>query len=71
MRKIFRERIIDVKLKIRTMNIFKFFAKREDKDRVRLTKSQTGDWMVKKGFSILYIGSKEKCETFMKQTLSV
>lgn len=53
------------------MNLFRLFAKRQDKDQVRLTKSQTGDWMVKKGFSILYIGSREKCEIFMKQTLSV
>ncbi len=53
------------------MNLFRLFAKRQDKNRIRLTKSQTGDWMVKKGFSILYIGSREKCETFMKQTLSV
>ena len=52
------------------MNLFRIFAKR-DSERIRLTKSQTGDWMVKKGFSILYIGSKEKCQIFMKQTLSV
>ncbi len=52
------------------MNLFRLFAKK-DNDRIRLTKSQTGDWMVKKGFSILYIGSREKCEIFMKQTLSV
>jgi hypothetical protein len=53
------------------MNLFRLFAKRGNDDKIRLTKSQTGDWMVKKGFSILYIGSREKCETFMKQTLSV
>ena len=53
------------------MNFFRLLGKRNDKDRIRLTKSQTGDWMVKKGFSILYIGSREKCETFMKKTLSV
>lgn len=52
------------------MNFFRLFAKR-DKNRIHLTRSQTGDWMVKRGFSILYIGSKEKCETFMRQTLSV
>ena len=52
------------------MNLFSLFAKR-DKDRIHLTKSQTGDWMVKRGLSILYIGTKEKCERFMKQTLSV
>lgn len=53
------------------MNLFRLFTKKGNDDKIRLTKSQTGDWMVKKGFSILYIGSKEKCEIFMKQTLSV
>lgn len=53
------------------MNLFKLFSRKGNDDKIRLTKSQTGDWMVKKGFSILYIGSKEKCETFMRQTLSV
>ena len=45
---------------------FKLFGKK-DKNQIKLTKSDTGDWMVQKGYSILYIGSKEKCETFMKQ----
>lgn len=49
------------------MSILKFFAGRNEKSEIRLKKSKTGDWMVKKGFSILYIGSKEKCETFIKQ----
>ena len=53
------------------MNLFRLFARRGSSDQIRLIKSQTGDWMVKKGFSILYIGSREKCEIFMKQTLSV
>lgn len=50
------------------MGIFNF---RKNKDSVKLTKSESGDWMVKKGFSILYIGSKEKCETYIKHTLTV
>lgn len=53
------------------MNFFRLFAKKENDNRIRLTKSKTGDWMVKRGFSILYIGSREKCKTFMEQTLSV
>ncbi len=53
------------------MNFFKLFSKRGNDDKIRLTKSKSGDWMVKKGYSILYIGSREKCETFMEQTLSV
>ncbi len=51
------------------MNIFRLFSKKVSKDKIQLTKSQSGDWMVKKGYSILYIGSREKCEIFMKQTL--
>jgi len=50
------------------MNLFKLFAKTENDDKIRLSKSQRGDWMVKKGYSILYIGSKEKCEQFIKRT---
>ena len=49
------------------MGIFSFLSGKKNDDQIRLTKSETGDWVVKKGFSILYIGSKEKCETFMKQ----
>ena len=48
------------------MTSFKLFGKR-DKNQIKLTKSDSGDWMVQKGYSILYIGSKEKCETFIKQ----
>lgn len=51
------------------MDLFKLFAKKNDKNRIRLTRSETGDWMVQKGFSILYIGSREKCEIFMRQAL--
>ena len=53
------------------MNLLDCFKNKRKSDLMRLTKSQTGDWMVKKGFRILYIGSREKCETFMKQTLNV
>lgn len=48
------------------MNPFKLFGKK-DKDQITLKKTETGDWMVQKGYSILYIGSKEKCETYIKQ----
>lgn len=53
------------------MNLFRLFAKKHDPNQIRLTKSQTGDWMVKRGFSVLYIGSREKCEIFMKQAVSI
>ncbi len=45
------------------MGLFSF--KKSDNS-VKLAKSETGDWMVKRGYSILYIGTKEKCETFMR-----
>ncbi|MEP1096013.1 MAG: hypothetical protein ABJG78_12945 [Cyclobacteriaceae bacterium] len=47
-------------------NLFHFFAK--DPDRVRIQKSESGGtWTVKKGFNILYIGTKEKCQIYMNQ----
>lgn len=52
------------------MNLFRLFAKR-DKNQLRVLRSQKGDdWVVKKGFSILYIGTKEKCQTFAEQGLT-
>lgn len=52
------------------MNLFRLFAKR-DKSQLRILKSETGnDWVVKKGFSILYIGTKEKCQTFVSQGIA-
>jgi len=42
--------------------IFKLFAK---KDTLRLHKSDSGIWMVKRNFSILYMGTKEKCEMYL------
>ena len=47
------------------MGLFSFKKKQ---DALKLSKTNTGDWMVKRGFSILYIGSKEKCEIFMRSS---
>lgn len=53
------------------MNILNVFTRKQDKNGIKLTKSETGDdWMVKRGYSILYIGSKEKCMTFMEHGLT-
>lgn len=47
-------------------NLFKLFT--EDKNRIRIQRSKEGGlWMVKRGFSILYIGTKEKCQIYMNQ----
>ena len=43
-------------------SIFNLFAK---KDTLQLKKSDSGEWMVKKNFSVLYIGTKEKCQLYL------
>ncbi|MEP1096873.1 MAG: hypothetical protein ABJG78_17275 [Cyclobacteriaceae bacterium] len=49
--------------------LFGLFAKRASKNGLRIKKSRTGDnWEVRKGFHVLYIGSKEKCEIFFNRT---
>lgn len=54
------------------MSLLKKIFSKQDKDALRLQKSDAGDneWVVKKGFSILYIGTKEKCQIFMSQGLT-
>lgn len=44
--------------------LFNLFAKR---DSIKLSKADSGEWIVKKNLKILYIGSKEKCQTYMNQ----
>ena len=44
--------------------LFNLFAK---KDALKLSQTTTGEWVVKKNLKILYIGSKEKCRTYMNQ----
>ena len=52
------------------MNLFRLFAKR-DNNQLRIQKSESGDeWVVKKGYSVLYMGTKEKCQVFMRQGLT-
>lgn len=50
--------------------MFKFLSNKPD-DRMKLSRSDSGtDWVVKKGYSILYIGTKEKCRLFMNQAVA-
>lgn len=42
---------------------------KKDSNSFKLSKESTGDWVVRKGSHILYIGTKEKCEIFMSQGL--
>lgn len=52
------------------MDILSLFSGRHNKNRIRLSKSKSEDsWTVKRGHSILYIGSKEKCEKFLEYHL--
>ncbi len=44
--------------------LFNLFAK---KDALKLSKTNSGEWVVKKNLKILYIGSKDKCQTYMNQ----
>ena len=37
-------------------------------DDLKLRKQPSGDWVVKRGSTVLYIGSKDKCETYMAYT---
>jgi len=36
---------------------------------LKLKKEANGDWAVKKGSSVLYIGSKEKCQLYLSNTI--
>lgn len=38
-------------------------------DGLKLSKQPTGDWVVKKGSTVLYIGSKDKCQTYMSYSM--
>ncbi|MEO9485138.1 MAG: hypothetical protein ABJG47_16880 [Ekhidna sp.] len=44
--------------------LFSLFAK---KDALKLSKTNSGEWVVKKNLRILYIGPKDKCQTYMNQ----
>jgi len=46
-------------------SLFNMFVK--DPDRLRIQKSDSGTWTVQKGLSILYIGTKEKCQIYMNR----
>ncbi len=48
------------------MKIIKGIFNRRDDNRIQIKKDESGEWTVIKGLSILYIGTKEKCEIFMK-----
>lgn len=48
------------------MNLIKtLLGKPASNDAFRMSKQPTGDWVVKKGSTVLYIGTKDKCETYL------
>lgn len=50
------------------MNFVKtLFGKTTDLNQLKLKKESTGEWAVRKGSTILYIGTRDKCETYMNQ----
>ncbi len=48
--------------------LLNLFAK---KDAIKLTKGESGQWMVKKNLKILYIGTKDKCRTYMENRMKL
>lgn len=58
--------ILELKIKSAMFNLVKLFAKKASG--LKLQKSKINEnWMVKKGYRTLYIGTKEKCETYLNQ----
>ena len=50
------------------INLFDSLTRgRRKKNGLKLKKSDSGEWSVKKGYQTLYIGTREKCEFFMSQ----
>lgn len=44
-------------------------GKSNDPNQLRMKKEANGDWVVRKGSTVLYIGPKDKCETYMSHAL--
>lgn len=43
----------------------------KDTPKLRIEKTEDGQWMFTRKFKILYIGTKEMCKKYMKQQLSI
>ncbi len=44
-------------------------GKSTDENQLKLKKDPSGEWVVRKGSTVLYIGSKDKCQTYMSHTM--
>lgn len=47
------------------MSIIEKLFNKKTPNQLKLERDPSGEWMVKKGSSILYIGTKDKCVTYM------
>ncbi|SNT11703.1 hypothetical protein SAMN05421640_2352 [Ekhidna lutea] len=44
-------------------------GKSTDENKLKMKKESAGEWVVRKGSTVLYIGSKDKCETYMSHAM--
>jgi len=44
-------------------------GKSDDGNQLKMKKEASGDWVVRKGSTVLYIGTRDKCETYMSHAL--
>lgn len=52
------------------MNFVKaLLGKTTNENQLKMKKEATGDWVVRKGSTVLYIGSKDMCETYISNAL--
>ncbi len=47
------------------MSILEFLLGKRNTNKLKMSKSNTGEWIVRKVQSVVYIGSKEKCQTYL------
>ena len=50
------------------MKLFNTLLGKRESD-LKLTKDVSGEWVVKKGSSVLYIGPKEKCQVYLSNAI--
>ena len=52
------------------MNLIKsLLGKSTSDNQLKMKKEASGEWVVRKGSTVLYIGTKDKCETYMSHAL--
>lgn len=61
-------RIFIETLTIINMKLFNALLGKKESD-LKLKKEANGDWAVRKGSSVLYIGSKEKCQLYLSNSI--